>query len=132
MVEDDLAQHHSGPAVEAAPFLPEQDLRTQQTGDRAPLAGFEWGLARALHGEASLGSRRRSIAERLVAMPKGDEQLGVSPDGLGSRKKCRVKLFTPRVIQLVAGREYLQCPLQQALGIFDPVEVNGRIGPQGA
>jgi hypothetical protein len=112
--------------------LSEQDFCAQQTGDRAPLARFEWGLALALRGETSLSSRRRTIAERLVAMPEGDEQLGVSPDGLGSCEKCRVKRFTPRVIQLVAGREYLQCPLQQALGISDPVEVNGRIGPQGA
>ena len=97
MVEHDLAEHHSGSAVEAAAFLPKQDLGTQQTWDRAPLARFEWRLALALHGsDASLGSRRRAIgAGRLVAMCKRDEQLGVSPDGLDFREKCRVKRFTP-------------------------------------
>jgi hypothetical protein len=75
-------------------------------------------------GEFSIGIRRRVIAERgLAVICKRDEQLGVGSYCFGFCKKCRVKCFSPRVIELVARRQAIQGPLQQGFGIFDLREI---------
>jgi hypothetical protein len=52
-------------------------------------------------------------------MRKGDKNLVIRSDGLGSREKRRIERFALNLVELVAKGQALQGPLEQAFRIFD-------------
>ena len=80
------------------------------------MAPFHWGSNRFN------GKRRGSLASR-----KGDQKLRVRSDRICFRQESRIQGIPFSVVQLVAGRQDLQRPAKQGVGIRDFGQITARI-----